>query len=359
MKILPVSYRNFQPYNKTKNSPNFTSDSKNIVRTTEPELNNYINVLSSKYKVSAHIQFFLDALNKIKTSGSGIKNITDIGCCDGMLTRTISKYLDKDVKFYGCDLSEEMLDIARNEDKKAGINSVYQVANAFTLPYENNSMDAMILSSIMHELYSYASPEFGEKEYSKDSILHFMQKAYEILKAGGVLIIKDPATCDENYNDTVRFSNINKEDGEVPFIKDKKSLINADVTKLCSLNKLQRFCMEFKPAQGFIKWENEDCIMPKWLVTEFLRQRKCIRTPEYWAYEIKERYGTMRPEEMRNFAKQVGFDVLKAENLSISNRVNEYAIRDDEFTIYDNNGKKLTFEDFPMFLQVVLRKPQK
>ena len=357
MKVLLVNPTCNYNINKNKNL-NFKKSAKvTALKTCEPELKHYINVLSSKYKVSAHIQFFIDALNKIKTNSNEILNIADVGCSDGMLTRTISKYFEKNVKFFGIDLSEDMLDLARTEDKKMGINSEYKKANAFNLPFKDESMDAMILSSIMHELYSYASPEFNEKEYSKDSILHFMQKANKKLKKGGVLIIKDSATCEKDYNDKVKFININKNNGEIPFIKKTLDLMNADVTKVCSLNKLQRFCLEFKPAQGFIEWENDECIMPKWLVTEFLRQRKCIRTPEYWAYEIKERYGTMRPEEMIDYAKKSGFDVIKAENISISNKVNEYAIDEDEFSIIDSKNKKLTFEDFPMFLQVVLRKP--
>lgn len=56
--------------------------------------------------------------------------------------------------------------------------------------------------------------------------------------------------------------------------------------------------------------------MPRWLVTEFARHRKWLATPENWAYEIKE----------------------------------------NEFELRDVHGNKLTFEDFPMFLEVVLRK---
>ena len=36
--------------------------------------------------------------------------------------------------------------------------------------------------------------------------------------------------------------------------------------------------------------------MPRWLVTEWVRHRKWLKTPENWAYEIKENYGTLRPD---------------------------------------------------------------
>ncbi len=330
-------------------------------RTEEPNLNTYIPLMSNKMKLNENLKFFVNGLNKIDTDEKRKKEplqIADIGCCDGALSRSISPYLPNSTKYFGLDLSPDMLEIAKQKDK-GKIDSTYVVGNAFNLPYKENKMDAIIASSIMHELYSYESKEYNEKPYSKESILHFMQGANECLKPGGVLIIKDPATAGSDAWEMVKICDANKNDGATPPIEDDEELKDADITKLCTYDKLKRFAMDFYPAHGNIAWDEDDnCIMPRWLVTEFVRHRKWLATPENWAYEIKENYGTLRPDEMADFAKKAGFNAIKIENISIPNENNIYAIRLGEFKIKDMEDNELSLEDFPMFLEVVLRKPR-
>ena len=364
MRIQAVSYNNFYKSNVVNFKSNLNKDKNQIAkRTEEPNLSTYVNLMSNKMNVDANIKFFVSGLCKIDTDTKREHKpleITDIGCCDGALCRKLSEFLPQNAKYYGLDLSDNMLKEAREKDDKLGRkNTFYEVGNAFNLPYKENSKDAIILSSIMHELYSYPSEEYGEDAYSKDSILHFMQKAYKCLKPGGVLIIKDPATAGIDAYEPIKIANINKQDGELPVIEDKEELQKANITKLSTYDKLRRFETDFYPARGQMKWdENGDCIMPRWLVTEWVRHRKWLRTPENWAYEIKENYGTMRPDEMSEFAKKAGYSVVKIENISIPNENNIYKINENEFEIKDMNDNKLSLEDFPMFLEVVLRKPR-
>lgn len=367
MKISPINtFKYVNHINKNavsfKAETNQTQANSEAVRTEEPNLNTYIPLMSNKMKLNENIKFFVGGLNKIDTDEKRKHQqlkIADIGCCDGALSRTLSEFLPRNTKYYGLDLSPEMLEEARKKDAQAGINSTYAVGNAFDLPYKEEKMDAIMLSSVMHELYSYACEEYNEEAYSKDSILHFMQQAYDSLKPGGVLIIKDPATAGADAWEPVKISNANKEDGEYPPIEDEEELRNANITKLCTFDKLKRFCMDFYPAKGNIEFNDKDeCIMPRWLVTEFVRHRKWLATPENWAYEIKENYGTLRPDEMSSFAKKTGFNVIKVENISIPNENNIYAIKPKEFEIKDMEDNQLSLEDFPMFLEVVLRKPR-
>lgn len=367
MKISPINtFKYVNHINKNavsfKAETNQTQANSEAVRTEEPNLNTYIPLMSNKMKLNENIKFFVGGLNKIDTDEKRKHQqlkIADIGCCDGALSRTLSEFLPRNTKYYGLDLSPEMLEEARKKDAQAGINSTYAVGNAFDLPYKEEKMDAIMLSSVMHELYSYACEEYNEEAYSKDSILHFMQQAYDSLKPGGVLIIKDPATAGADAWEPVKISNANKEDGEYPPIEYEEELRNANITKLCTFDKLKRFCMDFYPAKGNIEFNDKDeCIMPRWLVTEFVRHRKWLATPENWAYEIKENYGTLRPDEMSSFAKKTGFNVIKVENISIPNENNIYAIKPNEFEIKDMDDNQLSLEDFPMFLEVVLRKPR-
>lgn len=364
MRISPIGLYNYNTYNKTtynRSEPKFCGAE--ATRTEEPNLSTYIPLMNNKMKLNENLKFFIGGLNKIDTNEKRRNEpmqIADIGCCDGALTRTLSPFLPSETRYFGLDLSSDMLDIAREKDKKSGrLNTTYTVGNAFNLPYRENKMDAIIASSIMHELYSYESEEYNEKPYSKDSILHFMQGAYECLKPGGVLIIKDPATPGADAWEKIKICNANKEDGTYPPIEDEEELRNADITKLCTYDKLKRFGMDFYPAKGQMEWDEDDsCIMPRWLITEFVRHRKWLATPENWAYEIKENYGTLRPDEMADFAKQTGFNAIKIENISIPDKNNIYAIKEGEFELRDMDDNKLSLEDFPMFLEVVLRKPR-
>lgn len=334
-----------------------------VTRTSEPNLKTYTAAMQKKMGNDKVIEYFLNGISSIDTDATR-KNepisILDVGCCDGALTRKLTQFLPENTKFYGIDLSSDMIEIARQKDSEVGIkNSAYTVANAFDLPDKNHPKDAIIASSIMHEIYSYADEKYNEDAYSKDSILHFMQQAYDSLKPGGVLMIKDPATPQIDEWELIKISNANKNNGKIPSIKDDDELKAANITQLCTFDKLRRFCMDFHPAQDLTFFDKDDnCIMPRWLVCEFVRHRKWLATPENWAYEIKENYGTLRPDEIADFAKKVGFGIVKIENISISNEKNIYAIQNDEFSLKDMSDNELSLEDFPMFIEVILRKPR-
>ena len=197
-----------------KNDINFSSKKiltkpliSEVKLTGTPNLSTYMPLMSNKMKINENIKFFLNGLEKINTKNKKENKpikIADIGCCDGVLCRTLRKYLPSNTKIYGLDLSAEMLDSAKSLDRENGISSIYSVGNAFELPYKNDKMDAILLSSVMHEIYSYANTEFNQPEYSQKSIECFLKEAYESLNSGGVLIIKDPATAQENRFEKVK-----------------------------------------------------------------------------------------------------------------------------------------------------------
>ena len=350
------------PQNNSVHRLNFTGDK--FAKSTEPDLKTYIDKMSAKMSVGKNVEFFLDALKTIDTNDRRAQkplSIADIGCCDGALCRTLKDFLPVSTNYYGIDLSDGMLEAGRTADKALlEFKTNYIQGNAYDVDkiFSKNHVDAIILSSIMHELYSYADEEHNEPAYSKDSIKHFMQSAFEALKPGGILIIKDPATPHSDPYEPIKICNASKTDGKIPPVENEEELASADITKLCTLDKLKRFCMDFFPAQDQNEWDGDTCIVPRWLVTEFVRHRKWLATPENWAYEIKENYGTLRPDEISEFAVEIGFDTIKADNISIPNEVNIYKILDGEFELRDIEDNILDLESFPMFLEVVLRKPR-
>ncbi|MBR2430150.1 methyltransferase domain-containing protein [bacterium] len=358
MKIYPISINQNLHFSSNKINSNILKNE--ISKAQSPNLVTYIPLMSNKMKIDENIKFFLKGLNKIDTNSKRNNKpikIADIGCCDGSLCRTLRKYIPYELKIFGLDLSKEMLESAKLKDKLLKVDSEYVIGNALKLPYKNNKMDAILLSSVMHEIYSYPNKELNTPKYSIHSIELFLQEAYQSLKPGGVLIIKDPATPHIDRLEKITICNANKNDGQYPPIEDMDKLKQADITKLSTYDKLKRFCTDFQPALDKTYFnEHNECIMPRWLVTEFVRHRKWLATPENWNYEIREQYGTITPDQMSEIARKIGFNIIEVENIFISNKNNIYAIKENEFEIRDLENNILTLEDFPMFLEVILKK---
>lgn len=70
--------------------------------------------------------------------GDGKKQILDIGCGGGFLSNALAS---EGHVVAGIDMSKESLDIAKSSDKTVSVN--YQVANAYDLPFDNNSFDVV------------------------------------------------------------------------------------------------------------------------------------------------------------------------------------------------------------------------
>lgn len=99
-------------------------------------------------------------------------NILDIGCGTGSL---LAKLLDErpQIRGYGLDLSEEMLEVARQKLPRR-TELVYGEAEA--LPYDNKKFEMVVM---VDSFNYFVNPEQAVKE------------AYRVLKLGGTLVIAD------------------------------------------------------------------------------------------------------------------------------------------------------------------------
>lgn len=110
-----------------------------------------------------------DIANYLKNNN--FKNLLDIGTGTGYLIEILSK--EKKAQYYGLDISEEMIKVAKS---KKIPNSTFIVGTANNLPYKNNTFDIVTCSQSFHH-YPYQ-----EKA---------MQEAYRVLKPNGLYIISD------------------------------------------------------------------------------------------------------------------------------------------------------------------------
>ncbi|KFZ25812.1 MAG: hypothetical protein KQ78_01768 [Candidatus Izimaplasma bacterium HR2] len=115
---------------------------------------NDINSYTDSMKKSLHEKSFF--LRKIKAD-----SFLDYGCADGALLKFIQSLLPE-CKYVGYDISKEMLERAKQNS------DITFTDDLDLLSQEKTKNSALILSSIIHEIYSYADPtEFWNEVFTK------------------------------------------------------------------------------------------------------------------------------------------------------------------------------------------------
>lgn len=118
------------------------------------------------------------------------KKIVDIGPGGGVLLDLIEEESDVE-DIIGVDISENV--IHELNAKKTRENRKWSAVKADALQltevFEKGSVDTIIYSSVLHELFSYI-PLFGKK-FNYDVIATALRSAFEVLKPGGRIIIRD------------------------------------------------------------------------------------------------------------------------------------------------------------------------
>ena len=98
-------------------------------------------------------------------------SILELGCGTGYFTKEI---VLTGAKVTAIDISPELIAIAKDEIKAD--NLTFQLANAYSLEYEDNSFDSVIGSSVLHHL----------------EIEQAIREAFRVLKSGGFICFTEP-----------------------------------------------------------------------------------------------------------------------------------------------------------------------
>jgi ubiquinone/menaquinone biosynthesis C-methylase UbiE len=118
-----------------------------------------------KNRYSSNEQKIIDSVTK-KIVGDFVgdlknKSILDCGCGTG---RFAEFFAHKGAKINGIDISENMLNVARDKVPCA----TFAKADIFSLPFNNNTFDIIICSQVLTHLHKYKEPLAEMKRVLKD-----------------------------------------------------------------------------------------------------------------------------------------------------------------------------------------------
>lgn len=124
--------------------------------------NHAIALLRSEQKVKNNW-----VLDEIKRLHPNAESVLDIACGGGFLSNSLAPHFDR---VCGIDASESSLEVAKKHDRTGKV--VYQTADAYELPFEDNQFDVVCLMDFLEHV-----------EKPKKVI----QEANRVLKPGGLL----------------------------------------------------------------------------------------------------------------------------------------------------------------------------
>ena len=123
----------------------------------------------------------------------GRKKILDVGCADGAMMYAL-KQADPECTVTGIDLNKNA--VGRLES--AGMD-VHHCSLAEYASQNSGLFDAVILSSVLHEISSYDPDE--KRRFTAGPVLDALKDAYRLLEKGGIVIVRDGLEIEEGMQD--------------------------------------------------------------------------------------------------------------------------------------------------------------
>jgi len=182
------------------------------------------------------------------------ENILDVGCADGSMMLKI-KEINKDINIVGIDLCTESVDLCRNKGLKVYKTDINDLVN-----HTNERYDAIIFSSVLHEISSYAETD----KFSACHIEKALNSAKKLLTDDGIIIIRDGVgTGDTRFVDfklkNTEDNHFVKEFMELPIVYWKHwsiTTISKDEIKVnMSARDFKEFCFTY--TWGEKSWARE------------------------------------------------------------------------------------------------------
>ncbi len=208
--------------------------------------------------------------------------IVDVGPGTGSILKAISEKFPSS-SFIGVDVSRHFTGLVSR--KFRGDPRFRMIgADIVKRPLARNSADTMIFSAVLHEIYSY-------NHYSVRAVAKALRNAYNSLKPGGRLIIRD-GTRPPRRTTLLELSDPLARKMFGKFVKEFKQGAGA-VVKEVILNGKSFYRMSLATAY------------------EFLSKKDYL---ENWELEINEEFGYLTLPAYKNILRKIGFKIVSATN---------------------------------------------
>ncbi|SEP67315.1 Methyltransferase domain-containing protein [Lachnospiraceae bacterium NE2001] len=227
------------------------------------------------------------------------ESVVDVGSGGGVLLDKLEeKYPDK--KVIGTDISANVIEVLNKKKRDENHNWTVVRHNFVDSPFavddENTNLekvDTVIFSSILHEIFSYT--ETPEGRFNIETVKKSLKNAYDSLKPGGRIIIRDGVKTPINDDIlTVTF----KEKSGLDFFK----------------NYLQDF-------EGLTDIEDKRIEIDE----ENLRVRGCVNYireflytytwgQESYSHEVQEQFGYFTIADFKEFFENLGAKIIRADS---------------------------------------------
>ncbi|MFW5436823.1 class I SAM-dependent methyltransferase [Paenibacillus apiarius] len=208
--------------------------------------------------------------------------VIDIGPGGGVMLDLIEDRLPGK-QALGIDISQNVIEALERRKQRENRSWRVMKGDALNLKQyvEPGSIDTIIFSSILHELYSYI--EYEGRRFNHDTVAAALRSAFDVLRPGGRIIIRDGIMSEPT--DEMRIVAFRKDDG---------------------MSWLERYAKDF--AGRKIRYERlspREALMPINDAMEFLYTYTW--GPEAYVHEVQEQFGYFTPSQYETFiAKTLG-----------------------------------------------------
>ncbi|OMD20836.1 class I SAM-dependent methyltransferase [Paenibacillus odorifer] len=257
------------------------------------------------------------------------QKVLDIGPGGGVLLDLLEERMPE-VTPIGIDISSNVVEALRQRKQREGRQWEVLQGDALNLKdfVEAGTVDTVIFSSILHELYSYV-PLNGNK-FNHDTVSAALRSAFDVLSAGGVIIIRDGIMTEPaSLLRRVRFL---EEDGLVW---------------------LERYAKDFAGRQiQFQRLGEQEVLMPVNDAMEFLYTYTWGE--EAYIHEVQEQFGYFTPTEFASFIEQILGKQAKLEIFRHYLQEGYTEALRDRVRFMDESGQEVALPDSTCF--IVIRK---